>query len=63
MADQETSVKHITLKCPVGKCTAEAFVQVVVQKSLSTQKRIDTMAEAKLKEQLKAWHKEGQHGR
>lgn len=64
MADQETpSIKHIKMTCPVGKCTEKAFVQVVVQKSLSTQKRIDTMARAKLKDQLTAWHKEGLHGR
>lgn len=61
MADELPTIKHITMTCPVAKCTEKAFVQVVVQKSLSTQKRIDTMAKAKLKDQLAAWHKEGLH--
>lgn len=61
MADELPGIKHITLTCPVAKCQEKAFVQVVVQKSLSTQRRIDTMAKAKLKEQLTAWHKEGLH--
>jgi len=61
MSDELPSVKHITLTCPVAKCQEKAFVQVVVQKSLSMQRRIDIMAKAKLKEQLTAWHKEGLH--
>lgn len=61
MADQDLGVKHIKMTCPIAKCDEKAFVQVVVQKSLSTQRRIDTMARAKLKEQLTQWHKEGLH--
>lgn len=61
MSDDKLEIKHITMTCPVAKCTEKAFVQVVVQKSLSTQKRIDTLAKQKLKDQLTAWHKEGLH--
>lgn len=61
MADQDLGVKHIKMTCPIAKCDEKAFVQVVVQKSLSTQKRIDALAEQKLKDQLRAWHKEGLH--
>lgn len=61
MADKLPGVKHITLTCPVAKCKEKAFVQVIVQKSLSTQKRIDILATEKLKKQLTAWHKEGLH--
>lgn len=58
---EKPSVKHITLKCPMAGCDVKAFVQVVVQKSLSTQKHIDIMANEKLKKQLTQWHKEGLH--
>lgn len=62
MADQELpGVKHITAVCPKAGCDHKAFVQVVVQKSLSTQKRIDALAKDKLEKQLTAWHEEGLH--
>ncbi len=56
-------VKHITMTCPQKGCTEKAFLQVVVQKSLSTQKRIDILAGDKLKKQLTQWHKEGKHAK
>lgn len=54
-------VKHITGTCPIAGCTEKAFVQVLVVADKATQKKIDTKARSKLKKQLTAWHKEGQH--
>ncbi len=59
--DETTGVKHIKAKCPIGKCTEGAFVQVLTFKDGETQKKVDRKARLKLKKQLTAWHEEGLH--
>ena len=62
MPQKETpGVKHMTMTCPMAKCDHKAFVQVLVFPDKDKQKKVDAKARLKLKKQLTAWHKEGQH--
>lgn len=63
MSEKPTDVKHITATCPVAGCDEKAFVQVLIFEDQKTQAKVDARAKRKLKSQLSAWHKEGQHGR
>lgn len=61
MAAETPNVKHITQTCPIDKCDAEAFVQVLVVDDQDLQKRIDMRANLKLENTLRQAHKEGYH--
>lgn len=63
MTDEKPGVKHLTKTCPVDKCDAEVFVQVIVVEDQNLQKRIDLRANLKLENALRQAHKEGEHGR
>lgn len=61
MPDKAPKVKHITATCPLAGCSDKAFVQVIIMDDPDTQTKVDKRAKRKLKAQLTAWHKEGQH--